>query len=61
MCITMQAAKDNVHPELLTLHGSTCDVYIVKVVADKAAWGQECRLDEALSTQETLTVVSWGI
>ncbi len=54
---TMQAAQDHSHCELSTLYVSAYNVYIVKVVADEAAWGQVCEFDIALTTQEALTVV----
>jgi len=60
-CRTMQAAQDNLHPELSSLHVSTYNVYGASVVTHKAAWGQVRKLDVAVSTQETLTVVCWVI
>ncbi len=60
-CCTMQAAEDNLHPELSTLHVSAYDVYGVSVVTHKAAWGQSRKLDVASTTQETLTAVCWNI
>lgn len=54
-CCTMQAAQDNLHPALSTLHVSTYDVYGISVVTHKAA--QSCKLNVAVSTQEALTVV----
>ena len=63
-CCTIQAAEDNLPPELSTLHVSTCDVYGVSYhtyTIHEAAWGQSRKLDVAWTTEQTLTAVCWNI